>query len=102
MGYPAATETLPQRLPDGTSLGTVKRQGEDQTPNVYLRWSDDRGRTWGNPIPQSIGGTGVFRTQPRWNRLGMARDRVFEAFGVTPGFFALNGAWIAQPIPLKS
>lgn len=66
---------------------------QDQ-PLVYLRWSDDRGQTFGNPIKQQMGATGKYLTQPKWWRLGMARDRVFELYGTVPGPFALNGAFI--------
>lgn len=66
---------------------------QDQ-PLINLRWSDDRGRTFGNPIQQQMGATGKYQTQPKWWRLGMARDRVFEIYGTIPGPFALNGAFI--------
>jgi hypothetical protein len=66
-------------------------------PLVYLRWSDDRGRTYGNPVPQSLGAQGDYRAQPQWNRLGRARDRIFEIYGVLPGRFAVMGAWLDPP-----
>lgn len=67
-------------------------------PFVSLRWSDDRGRTWGNPVQQTIGAQGEYLTQPQWNRLGMARDRVFELFWSVPVKTALNGAFVeSQP-----
>jgi hypothetical protein len=66
-------------------------------PLVYLRWSDDRGRTFGNPIGQSLGASGDFRAQPQWNRLGRSRDRIFEIYGVIPGRFAIQGAWLDPP-----
>jgi hypothetical protein len=72
-------------------------------PLVYLRWSDDRGRTYGNPIPQSLGAQGDYRAQPQWNRLGRARDRVFEIYGVLPGRFAVMGAFLdPAPIPIDN
>lgn len=61
--------------------------------DIELRWSDDRGRTYGNPLKQSWS-QGGYLSQPQWNRLGMARDRVFEVFGTIPGPFALNGAFV--------
>jgi hypothetical protein len=63
---------------------------------VFLRWSDDRGRTWGNALDQSLGQTGEYLVQPQWRRLGAARDRVFELFWDCPQLTALNGAWIDQ------
>lgn len=78
------------------SLGTPAVPGN--APQIALRWSDDRGKTFGNPVWQSMGATGEYRAQPQWNRLGMARDRVFELFGVIPGSMAINGAFIeVQP-----
>lgn len=61
---------------------------------VNLRWSDTRGITYGNPVAQSLGDPGEYLTQPQWNRLGMARDRVFELSWTAPAKTALNGAWI--------
>jgi len=63
-------------------------------PVIWLRWSDTRGRTWGTPIRQSWGATGEYYTMVTWNRLGMARDRVFELYGTIPGKFGLNGAFV--------
>lgn len=60
---------------------------------VSLRWSDTRGRSWGNPILQSLGDTGDFLTQLQFQRLGIARDRVFELSWSCPFKTALNGAW---------
>jgi hypothetical protein len=78
------------------NIGTPATPGT--APQILLRWSDDRGRTWSNPVPQSLGATGQYLTQPQWMRLGMARDRVFELFGTVPGQFALNGAFVdVQP-----
>jgi hypothetical protein len=72
----------------------------DTSPQVLLRWSDDRGKTWGQPVAQSLGATGNTLTQPQWSRLGMARDRVFEVFGAIPGRLAIQGAWL-DPNPIK-
>lgn len=106
--YPIETFDLPTRAPDGTSFGTIGRPGYtrpavEPQPKVWLRWSDDRGHTFGNPVPQSMGGSGQYISQAQWGRLGLARDRVFEVYGFIPGFFAITGAWLdPQPIPLKA
>lgn len=71
--------------------------GDDPAPGeplVSLRWSDDRGRTYGNAIEQSLGATGRYLTNVQWSRLGMARDRVFELSWSAPVRTALNGAFI--------
>ena len=46
--------------------------------DVSLRWSDTRGRSWGNPIVQPLGYAGQYYTSPQFLRLGQGRDRVFE------------------------
>jgi hypothetical protein len=62
--------------------------------NVGLRWSDNRGKTYGNPVFQSLGMEGEYITIMQWNRLGMARDRVFEVSWSPPVRTALNGIFI--------
>lgn len=98
-----------QMLSAGTPYGTPGSLGidvgpapVDTAPRVLLRWSDDRGRTWSQPVAQSIGATGQYLTQPVWRRLGRGRDRAFECFGVVPGRLAINGAWIDAPIKLSN
>ncbi|MBJ9593712.1 packaged DNA stabilization protein [Burkholderia seminalis] len=63
-------------------------------PLVSLRWSDDRGMTWGNPVTATMGRRGEFRTSIQFQRLGYARDRVFELSWSEPIKTALNGAWV--------
>ncbi|WP_369050355.1 hypothetical protein [Burkholderia gladioli] len=67
---------------------------DSRDPLLSLRWSDDRGATWGNPIMASMGRRGEFRTSIQYQRLGYARDRVFELSWSEPVATALNGAWI--------
>jgi hypothetical protein len=66
----------------------------DTTPTVDLSWSDDKGATYGNPVSQSMGKIGQYSTVPSWNRLGMARDRVFKLSWSANTDTALNGAFI--------
>ena len=66
----------------------------NQEINVGLRWSNDRGKTYGNPVFQSLGMEGEYITNMQWNRLGMARDRVFEVSWSAPVKTALNGVFI--------
>lgn len=64
-------------------------------PLVSLRWSDTKGASWGNPITGSMGAVGEYLTQIQFQRLGMARDRVFEvSWSGNGGQNALNGAFI--------
>jgi hypothetical protein len=61
---------------------------------VGLSWSDDRGKHFGNPVPVSFGGLGNSQTSLQWQRLGMARDRVFKLTWSIDAPCALQGAWI--------
>jgi hypothetical protein len=61
---------------------------------VFLRWSDDGGITYGQPVRQYLGQGGKFNKQVYWNRLGMARDRMFELTWSEPFNTALNGAYV--------
>ncbi|HEY2418104.1 MAG TPA: hypothetical protein VGH84_09300, partial [Steroidobacteraceae bacterium] len=65
---------------------------------ISLRWSDDRGHSWGSPVAQSIGDIGEYQTSLQWQRLGYTRDRVFELSWSVPMATALQGCWlIAEP-----
>lgn len=67
----------------------------DGTPaKVWLRWSDDKGKTWGNAVMQSAGAPGEYLTEPKWAGAGVARDRVFEIAHSIVGPAALNGGWV--------
>lgn len=65
---------------------------------LYLRWSDTRGASWGNHIEESFGLEGDYLKSVQFQRLGMARDRVFELSWSAPVKTALNGAFV-QAIP---
>ena len=61
---------------------------------VSLRWSDDRGKTYGNAVQQNFGELGQYLAIANWNRLGMGRGRVFELSWSLATKTALNGAWV--------
>lgn len=61
---------------------------------ITLRWSDDRGKTFGNGIEQSLGELGEYNKWAIWRKLGSARDRVFELSWSVPTETALNGAFV--------
>lgn len=63
-------------------------------PEVSLKWSDNRGKTFGNAVTQSLGLGGDYLALPIWSRLGMARDRVFELSWSCNLSTSLNGAFI--------
>ncbi len=62
---------------------------------VSLRWSDNRGRTWGTPLLASLGNTGEYIVWPTWpGSLGIARAKLFELSWTSPPQTALNGAFV--------
>ncbi len=83
-----------QPIIGGWSLGTGSpAYGLPLGPQINLRYSDDRGHTWSNPRMAQIGATGQFDRSVLFTRLGMARNRVFEAFWDCDCFVALNGGY---------
>jgi len=62
--------------------------------DLSLDWSDDRGNTYGNPLTLSIGDIGTYLRSLQYQRLGMARDKVFRLSWSVPTDTALMGAWI--------
>jgi hypothetical protein len=47
-------------------------------PQAMLRWSDDGGFTWSHEHWRPIGMQGATKNRCKFNRLGRARDRVYE------------------------
>ncbi|HEY6020479.1 MAG TPA: hypothetical protein VIY48_11420, partial [Candidatus Paceibacterota bacterium] len=66
----------------------------DADPLLNLRWSDDRGQSWGDPVTASMGKIGEYLVSPQFQRLGMARDRVYELFWSENVKTALNGVYL--------
>lgn len=65
-----------------------------QQPQFTIRWSDDRGQSWGNPVLLTAGEAGKFGTRSDLRTLGQAMDRVYELSWSFEGEVALNGAWV--------
>jgi hypothetical protein len=75
-------------------VGLISGQGSD--PQVMLRWSDDRGKTWSAERWETIGAMGEYGIQCKWNRLGMNRNsnscgRIWELSGTDPVKIVLTG-----------
>lgn len=70
-----------------TGVGLATGQGSD--PTVWLSWSDDYGRTFGNDATARIGAIGEYRTRVEWRRLGRARGRVFRLQWSDPVYTSL-------------
>lgn len=63
-------------------------------PQVMLRVSNDGGKTWITEQWRSAGKTGEYLRRVRWNRLGVARRRVFEVIVSDPIAWKLTGAYV--------
>jgi hypothetical protein len=66
----------------------------DLKPTMTLKWSDDKGKTFGNGMLMSIGAIGRYNTFVKWNRLGLARNRTFQLEWNTDSFIALQGGFV--------
>lgn len=66
----------------------------DANPQLNMRYSDDRGQTWSDPMMAPFGKIGQYDISPQFQRLGMARDRVYELFWTENIKTALNGVYI--------
>ncbi len=75
----------------------VDDENDPNAPLIDLSWSDDRGKTYGNPVQQSMGLQGDYLTTVSWNRLGMARDRLFKLETSSAVKFSLLGGFAAPP-----
>lgn len=94
---------------DGASIawtpptpGRVAVSVED--PRVMLRLSNDAGRTWITEQIRTVGKSGEYDRRVRWNRLGMARRRVFEVSMSDPIPWKITGAFlkVVQQQPAKA
>ncbi|MNE47137.1 hypothetical protein D3C80_1415200 [compost metagenome] len=65
-----------------------------ERPELRLRWSDTRGRSWGTHISNNLGSTGEFLHSCKFTRLGMARDRVFEVSWAADCKTSMNGMFV--------
>ena len=61
---------------------------------VSLRWSDNAGRSYGDAVEQSLGDTGQYLTSVQFNRLGLARDRVYEFSWSAPVKTCIQGVYL--------
>lgn len=78
----------------GSDDGSIDGSTQSNPPTVLLRYSDDRGVTYGNYLEQSLGAAGQYLTSVQYNRLGLARDRVYEVLWSAPIITALQGAYL--------
>jgi hypothetical protein len=72
--------------------GVGLQSGQGSDPQAILRWSDDGGSTFGNDHMAAIGQAGKYKNRCQWQRLGMARDRIFEVTVTDPVYRAVISA----------
>lgn len=65
-----------------------------ESPELRLRWSDTAGQSWGTSVSVNLGATGDYLKSLQFQRLGYARDRVFELSWSAPARTALNGVFL--------
>jgi len=80
-----------------TGIGILSGQGN--IPIVMMRTSDDGGQTWLPERQASAGKMGVFYTRVYWQRMGAARDRVFEVSVSDPVPWRLIDAYLNNDSP---
>lgn len=95
----------------GTGLGTPQAPGGNpfssgfssgfgssgiatEPPLISLRYSDDRGASFGNYVMQNLGAQGQYNTTVTWWNLGMSRDKIIELSGSTSQKFSLLGVYL--------
>jgi hypothetical protein len=82
----------------GPQPALVDGSGNPRPPQVMLRWSDNRGKTWSNEHMLNLGNTGEFNARAIQRRLGQSRYRVYEVSWTDPvplvlvdGYLRLSG-----------
>lgn len=97
-GFPHSTfglnRTSYPRFMADMECGNGITEDPNTIPQVTLRISDNRGRTFREAPLQSLGLEGEYYVLPTWHQLGMARDRVFELSWAGAVITALNGAYV--------
>jgi len=82
------------RLELDVECGLAPLDASGNPAQIGVRMSDDRGRTFGPTVFQSLGAPGEYMTWPLYLRTGISRGRVFEVSWSAAGQVSLNGAWL--------
>ncbi len=75
-------------------VGNEMNGSTNDNDYVSLRYSDNAGRSYGNAVTQSLGPAGFYQGSVQWNRLGLARDRVYELFWSAPVKTSIQGVYL--------
>lgn len=68
--------------------------GNPRPPQIMVRWSDNRGKTWSESRVLSAGLAGDYKARARALRLGRSRYRVYEVSGSDPIPWAFADAYL--------
>ena len=68
--------------------------GNPRPPQVILRYSDNRGKTWSNQKVCGVGYAGEYNTRVVFFRLGVSRNRVYEMRVSDPVVWVLVDAYL--------
>lgn len=82
------------RLVIDMAVGEILDTPISSQPLISMRYSDNYGKTWGNPRTYSLGATGEYNRSVLFTQLGQSRNRVYELFWETNTMTALNGGYI--------
>jgi hypothetical protein len=77
-----------------TGVGDETGEDEAVNPKMMMRFSDDKGKTWSDGLWRNIGPMGAYGIQVIWERLGRARQRLFEVSTSSPVTIALLDAYL--------
>lgn len=78
----------------GLDKGLGLTSGQGVNPQVMMRFSDDGGKTWSRERWASAGKLGEYDVRVRWDRLGQARQRVFEVIFSDPVPWRITDAYL--------
>jgi hypothetical protein len=71
-------------------------RGQGDNALMAMRYSDDGGHTWTALDYRTTGALGAYKQDVMWQRLGSARDRVFEISSTA----AIRHVWTAAYLDL--
>lgn len=66
----------------------------DPDPSVQLLTSNDAGQTWSTTRSAPVGRVGAYNTRVKWERNGMARNRVWRVWTDSRNVNAFTQAWL--------
>ena len=98
IGYPTLEIYAPPLVPNYDYIGPipvlVDGAGNPRPPQIMLRWSDNRGKTWSNEHILNLGFSGQYNARAVQRRLGRSRYRVYEISATDPVPYVMVDAYL--------